>query len=120
MGGAVEILYEPGTRDPSELEEFVREILQELREGGPALTEASNAAGLKVDELRRDPALDEDISIESGKSGFEPLTTVVIVTIVRPIVLDLWRQVVLPRIIRRWTATAIGREVKPNGAPTDE
>jgi hypothetical protein len=115
----VEILYEPGTRDPSELEEYVREILQELREGGPALTEASNA-GLEVDELRRDPALDEYISIESGKSGFEPLTTVVIVTIVRPIVLDLWRQVVLPRIIRRWTATAIGGEVKPNGAPTDE
>jgi hypothetical protein len=115
----MEIFYEPGTRDPSELQEFVQELLQELREGGEALTEAREA-GFDVGELRSDPASAGDISIESGKSGFDPVTTAIIVTIVRPIVLDLWRQVLLPRIVRRWTTTAIGKEVKPDDAPPDQ
>jgi hypothetical protein len=118
-GIAMEFFYEPGTRDPGELQEFVQELLQELHDGGAALAEARDA-GLDVDELSSDPPLAGDISIESGKSGFDPVTTVIIVTIARPIVLDLWRQVVLPRIVRRWTTTAIGKEVEPDAAPRDK
>jgi vacuolar-type H+-ATPase subunit E/Vma4 len=115
----MEFFYEPGTRDPSELQEFVQELLEELHDGGAVLAEARDA-GLDVDQLSSDPGLAEDISIESGKSGFDPITTVIIVTVVRPIVLDLWRQVLLPRIVRRWTTTAIGKEVKPDAPPPDK
>ena len=107
----MEITYEPGSRDPGELQEFAEELLQELRDGGPALAEA-RAAGLDPDDLRKDPGQAEDISIESGRSGFDPISTVIIVTIARPIVLDLWRQVFLPRIVRRWSGSAIGKEVR--------
>ncbi len=115
----MEIFYEPGTCDPSELQEFVSGLVQELREGGSALADARDA-GIDVDELISDPALADDILIEPGKSGFDPLATVLIVTVVRPIVLDLWRQVLLPRIIRRWGATAIGREVEPDETASAE
>jgi hypothetical protein len=120
----MEIAYLPGTRDADELLEFVAELLQELRGSGQALSEA-RMAGIDVDALGAEPAALEEISIEPEKSGFDPFSTLIIVTIVRPIVLDLWRQVLLPRIVRRWGATAIGPEagqpaVKPDGDQRDE
>ena len=112
----MEVFYEPGTRDPSELRDFVRELLREVRDGGDALEEARDA-GVDVAALFDEPEIAQEISIESGKSGFDPVSTVIIVTIVSPIVLDLWRKLLLPRIVRRWSVTAIGPEVEPGDTP---
>jgi hypothetical protein len=112
----MEVIYEPGTRDSSELREFVRELLCEVGDGGDALQEARDA-GVDVATLLNEPEIVQEISIEPGNSGFDPVSTVIIVTIARPIVLDLWRKLLLPRIVRRWGATAIGPEVKPGDTP---
>lgn len=112
----MEVFYEPGTREPSELLEFVRELLREIRDGGNALREAREV-GVDVAELLNEPETKQEISIKPRKSGFDPISTVIVVSIVRPMVLDLWRKVFLPRIERRWGATAIGQEVKPIEPP---
>jgi hypothetical protein len=49
----MEITYEPGSRDPSELQEFVEELLQELRDGGLG-TSRLNQAG--PDSIRFRPS----------------------------------------------------------------
>lgn len=108
----MEVFYEPGMREPSELVDFVGELLRELRDGGNAQREAREA-GVDVTELLNEPETSKEILIKSEGSGFDPISTVIVVTIVRPMVLDLWRQVFLPRIQRRWGATAIGQEVRP-------
>jgi hypothetical protein len=108
----MEVFYEPRTRDASELSEFVDELLQEVYEGGSILKEASDA-GVDVRTLLQVSGVERKITIQAGLSGFDPVSTVIIVTIARPIVLDLWRKLFLPKIMRRWGATAIGPEVKP-------
>jgi len=108
----MEIVYEAGTRDPSEIREFVQDLLAELDSGGEALQQARDS-GLDVRALVAEPVSSHEIKIKSGGSGVDPLTTVIVITIVRPMVLDLWRRVLLPRIEARWGATAVGREVKP-------
>jgi hypothetical protein len=112
----MEIFYEPGTRDPSEMQEFVRELLLKVGDKGDALKEARDA-GIDVQALLKELEIAQSISIRPGESGFDPTSTVIIVTIARPIALDLWRKILLPRIVRRWGATAIGPEVKPREMP---
>jgi hypothetical protein len=112
----MEVFYEPGTRDPGELLEFARELLSEVRDGGGALEEAREV-GVDVAELLNESRIGQEISVEPDRSGFDPISTVIIVTIARPVVLDLWRKVLLPRIVRRWGATAIGPEVEPREPP---
>jgi hypothetical protein len=107
----MEVIYEAGTRDPGEIRQVVASVLSELRDGGEAFRQA-RAEGLDVEELAAQPVIGDDISIRAGKSGFDPISTVIIVTIARPIVLDLWRKVLLPRIEVRWGATALGAESK--------
>jgi hypothetical protein len=112
----MELEYNPGTRNPSEIREFVLQLLQEIQADGEAL-EMARAADINVETLRTDPPSPEEISIKASKSGIDPFTgTVIIVTIARPFVLDLWRKVLLPRIERRWGPSAIGPEVKPRHA----
>lgn len=107
----MEVVYEAGTRDPSEIREFVLGVLDELRDGGEALQQARDG-GLDVEALVTEPVGPDEISIKAGKSGIDPISTVIIIYYARPIVLDLWRKVLLPRIEARWGATAVGREAK--------
>jgi hypothetical protein len=112
----MEVIYEPGTRDASEMREFVLELLQEMRDGGDALQKARDV-GIDTEALLKEPITSEEISIRPGGSGIDPISTVIVVAILRPIVLDLWRKVLLPRIEAKWGATAIGPEVKPRKKP---
>jgi hypothetical protein len=112
----MEVIYEAGTRDPSEIRQLVGSVLAELRDGGEALQQARDG-GLDVEALAAQPISRDDISIKARQSGFDPISTVVIVTIARPIVLDLWRKIVLPRIEARWGATALGPEAKTAKKP---
>lgn len=108
----MEVIYEGATRDPSEIRQLVGSVLTELRNGGEALQQARDS-GLDVEALTAQPVSQDDISIKSRESGFDAISTVITVTIARPIVLDLWRKIMLPRIEARWGATALGRETKP-------
>jgi hypothetical protein len=107
----MEVVYEAGTRDPSEIRQFVVGVLDELREGGEAFQQARDS-GVDVETLVTEPVGPDEITIKAGKSGFDPILTVIVVTVARPIVLDLWRKVLLPRIEARWGASAVGREAK--------
>jgi hypothetical protein len=113
----MEVVYEAGTRDPSEIRQLVLGILDELRDGGEALQQARDN-GLDVETLVTEPVSPDEITIKADKSGFDPILTVIIVTVARPIVLDLWRKVLLPRIELRWGASAVGREAKPPKKPS--
>jgi hypothetical protein len=113
----MEVVYEAGTRDPSEIRQFVLGVLDELRDGGEALQQARDS-GLDVEALVSEPVNRDQITIKAGKSGIDPISTTIIIAIARPIVLDLWRKVLLPRIEARWGATAVGREVKPARKPS--
>jgi hypothetical protein len=115
-GRPIEIIYKPGTRDPSEMSDLVLKLLQEMREDGEDLQKARDV-GIDVEAFLDEPVTLEEITIKPGKSGIDPISTVIVVTIVRPIVLDLWRKVLLPQIEARWGATAIGPEVKPGETP---
>ncbi len=106
---AVRWRFERGDATATEIDEVAREVLSEL--GDPA-SEASLAA--------RDAGLDPAAltnarsQVTEGEQGAEPILTTIVVGIVvsagSKVAETLWKDVVWPRVRRRFGARALGAE----------
>jgi len=103
--------YELGTRSADEINEAIAEFWRDL-ETEPALVEAVSAAGLDPAEVKTLNPAEVLLVQEGGEAGIDPLTVALIVMAspaTHRVARDLWENVILPRIVRRWGVTSVGR-----------
>ena len=113
MSGAEEFVYARGELSVDQVQAEIAKFWQALDNPGSSALEAElSAAGLDRTTLA---SIDRKnaITVRAGTSGADPTTAVLLVTLAPStnlIIKDLWAEVVLPRIRRRWGDDAIGEE----------
>ncbi|MFJ7093836.1 hypothetical protein ACIQWL_26855 [Streptomyces mirabilis] len=98
-----------GGKSASQVEKMVREVLSEI-DADPDLQQEIREQGIDPSDLGPDVVDD----VRQVQSGTDPATLSLIITIVcsvaGPPVRDVWRHVLLPRILDRWGKDVIGDE----------
>jgi hypothetical protein len=113
MSGDEELVYARGELSVEEIQSAIAQFWQILDNAGdPALEGELREAGLERAMLAGVDRKDA-IIVQAGSSGVDPTTAVILVTLAPSanlIIKDLWRKVVLPRILKQRGDDAIGEE----------
>jgi hypothetical protein len=113
MSAGEDLVYARGELSADAIQSEIVKFWQVLdNQGSPVLDDELRAAGLDraaLDGVDRESA----IVVHPGSSGVDPSTVVLVVSIapsVNHVIKDLWKKIVLPRIVRRWGDDAVGEE----------
>jgi hypothetical protein len=111
MSEHIEIAYERGRLTVDELQDEVARLWNELQED-EELRQEARSAGIDVDQLGASEA-EPPVRVQPAAAGFEPGTILLIIAGV--VARDVWKEIILPRLKRRWGADAIGPAVSDEG-----
>jgi hypothetical protein len=117
MGAAEELLYTRGELSVDQVQAEIAQFWQTLDKPGSSaldaeLSEQLNKAGLDRAALATVDTQNA-ITVRAATSGADPIGVVLLITLAPStnlIIRDLWVNIVLPRIRRRWGEDAIGEE----------
>lgn len=111
------LAYVPSGVSVGELNEEVRKLWEEL-ESDPEFQKKAKEAGIDLEEVRKKlkdegTAPAQAITIKQGAGGFAIVPILVFFApIAQQVLLDLWKEVLLPRIRRRWGSDSL-KEIAP-------
>lgn len=99
----------------AELIDELNNLWAQLADSNSEVSKAARAAGLDVSDIAKAPR-EQWIGISSSGKGLTPETIAIIVAIVVPaaatVAKDVWRQIFLPRIKRKWGVSSVSEKKK--------
>lgn len=99
----VQVIYEQGARSASEIQTMIEEAVSGISQDGD-LAEELSQHGVEPSTLMQGRV----VSVSQRTAGFD--VTQVIIDLLGPMTYDVWRYVILPRIVRRHGADVLGKE----------
>lgn len=100
------VTYRFGSQGPGDLQRIVDDLLASIP-GDPELAAEIRARNVDPDVLGA-----SSITVSANGAGLDPATVALVIAFVAPPVIDIWKEVLLPRIRRRWGINAVGPEVE--------
>ncbi|MEU9575626.1 hypothetical protein AB0D62_38570 [Streptomyces massasporeus] len=97
------IVYVKGARSASEIKTMIDEELAKIGQDGD-MADAVSQYGAEPSTLARDGAA----NVSQRDAGFD--VTELIIDLLGPMTYDIWKYVILPRIMRRHGADVLGEE----------
>ncbi|MGB3440067.1 MAG: hypothetical protein WBA97_15085 [Actinophytocola sp.] len=98
--------YRLGSQGPGDLQRIVDDLLASVP-GDPELADEIRARNVDPDMLGAG-----SITVSANGAGLDPATVALVIAFVAPPVIDIWKDLLLPRIRRRWGINAVGPSVE--------